>query len=339
MKPAKVMYDASSYHDGACGGDDVQDSDEPVFLDPVKIIEQKQLELIKKLQNLGDTINAVLAESGKKAPVNSVKGKPAKGQQSASNTEKKETKETSAQPAAANKKDSKKEKEAKKEARKENKAKALGAGTAVKSAKGVSCKPWVIKEEKREAESGQSIAACLPPRLTSFTTQPAGALQLSVTQEDLSWVQLLSQVGSKRGVSFVGKVLNKAESAKTTVTVSLSNEVSVKSDNGSSILKGRIAVWKVLGSVLGLFSFGATHAIHATHTHLWLRQIDDVLLNSQFKDTLMRSASQFLSGNDTLGVQFGVSLADVVAFSLLSSVPNKPNNVESWANRVQQTLA
>ncbi|EYB93920.1 hypothetical protein Y032_0177g582 [Ancylostoma ceylanicum] len=356
VKPIDIMYSIPSYHasasqkgsDAACNG----------FLeeqnDPVKAIEMKQQNLIKSIKDLGSTLEALLQEMGKCAS----------GPSAAKKTRLDES--VAPAPDTSAKSGSKKDKDAKKEARKAAKSEAKSKATsgavssADKPSKGESGHAWVIHEDKRSTETGQSLTACLPSAFTDFEIEKLGDVTMAATETDRPWIEAFSRVGEKRNMAFKGGVSNSCSNPSTTVNISFGGlffhellfcsgsgvvDTSFLPERFSVIASGttltcRVSAWKLLGSGLGLFSFKPNHSMHATNQHRWLSKVDLVLAGKLSKDDVIREASKFLSQFDALGSQFDFGVADVITKSVLigESPIRLPNNVELWSKRMDSVM-
>ncbi|EYB93921.1 hypothetical protein Y032_0177g582 [Ancylostoma ceylanicum] len=334
VKPIDIMYSIPSYHasasqkgsDAACNG----------FLeeqnDPVKAIEMKQQNLIKSIKDLGSTLEALLQEMGKCAS----------GPSAAKKTRLDES--VAPAPDTSAKSGSKKDKDAKKEARKAAKSEAKSKATsgavssADKPSKGESGHAWVIHEDKRSTETGQSLTACLPSAFTDFEIEKLGDVTMAATETDRPWIEAFSRVGEKRNMAFKGGVSNSCSNPSTTVNISFGERFSVIASG--TTLTCRVSAWKLLGSGLGLFSFKPNHSMHATNQHRWLSKVDLVLAGKLSKDDVIREASKFLSQFDALGSQFDFGVADVITKSVLigESPIRLPNNVELWSKRMDSVM-
>ncbi|KAL6740538.1 hypothetical protein Aduo_013884 [Ancylostoma duodenale] len=334
VRPIDIMYSIPSYHasasqkesGAACNGLPEDQND------PVKAIEMKQQNLINSIKNLGSTLEALLQEMGKAA---------------SSPTAAKKTKlDESAAPTAESsvKSGGKKDKDAKKEARKAAKSEAKikatsgGVSSADKPSKAESGHAWVIHEDKRSTETGQSLTACLPSAFTDFEIEKLGEVTLAATDADKPWVEAFSRIGERRSMAFKSGVSNSCSNPSTTVTVSFGEKFSLVASG--TTLTCHVSAWKLLGSGLGLFSFKPSHSMHATNQHRWLSKVDLVLAGKLSKDDVIREASKFLSQFDALGSQFDFGVADVITKSVLigKSPIRLPNNVELWSNRMDSVM-
>ncbi|CAD6197174.1 unnamed protein product [Caenorhabditis auriculariae] len=330
VQPKQTIYKLPSYHD------DLSDVQNPVQgeVDPVKALELRQLRLIEELQSQALKLNELLTQKGKSsAPTQHEESKkknvsaPVAAQKLSTPEPKKDDNDT------------KKNKDAKKEARKAAKTEAknkvaTGEQSVSKSSHSTSTGSdltWIVYEEKKTIETGQSLTANLPPALLSTKPSETGIISLKVTKEDEVWLQRLANIGAKRKVAFEGFVANNVKDSKNTVRTEQASKVELS--GGSWNISCRVAIWKVLGAALGIYSNSYDHAISSAHQHQWLTKTNRALSGKGDLDYLVREASQFLSRFDALSGLFEISLADVVLRSVLTQ-KNQPNNVELWANRI-----
>ncbi|VDK60186.1 unnamed protein product [Anisakis simplex] len=122
-------------------------------------------------------------------------------------------------------------------------------------------------------------------------------------------------------------------------------------DNGSTIpsatigdgivtVSGRIAIWKLLGALLGLYTFDSTHASLSTHVDKWLLMAQQCVMGRIGHEEVCREMNPALSRSDYLASASFATLADVI----LKSVVDKngayyASNVEMWLARMGQAMA
>ncbi|KAK6750278.1 hypothetical protein RB195_002330 [Necator americanus] len=333
VEPIDIMYSIPTYHgsqssmkesDVGCNGlpDDLNA--------PVKAIERKQQSLLKSIKDLGSTLDALLHEMRKCGASLSAPEKNTPDEFAASVSE--------SSVKAGGKKDKDAKKEARKAAKAEAKSKVVSSSGTDKTLEPESGYQWVIHEEKRSTETGQSLTACLPPGLTDFEKKKLGELTLYATEADKPWIEVLAHVGDKRNVAFKGEVSNICSNASTSVVVSFGEKFSAATSERT--LTCRVSTWKFLGSALGLFSFKSNHSVHSIHQHRWLSKVDLVMSGKLSRDDIIREASKFLSQFDALGSQFDFGIADLVAKSVLIGTSSAilPNNVELWSRRMDSVI-
>lgn len=107
--------------------------------------------------------------------------------------------------------------------------------------------------------------------------------------------------------------------------------------NGTKVSK-HISVWKLLGSLISLYPTTQEHADICTHIDYWLLLIDDVLSNRSIGDNLCREMSIALSHHDYLVPNVAATLADVIAYSVITEESYYANNVELWLRRMDKLL-
>ncbi|CAI5448944.1 unnamed protein product [Caenorhabditis angaria] len=323
VQPKNIVYKLASYH-GESGEQQSSASSVSLETDPVKVLEQKQLELIERLKKQADSLGKLLASA---KPTTAA---PQKGA----------AKESTPQPAQeAPKKDKDAKKEARKAAKNEAKNKvASGDAPAPKKTATSAGSSWTIEDDRKTWETGLSLTANIPSTLVNYPQEPLGQITLTVTKSDLVWVQSLALVGQKRSVSFTGNVTNKVgKDAKTTVNVKTGEEVSLTINKVT--IRSRATVWKSLGLALGLFARTSQQVLSSAHQALWLNKSNQVLLKTADLSLLEREASQFLARFDSLSSQWDITLADIIFRSLIKATNTLPNNVEIWAKKIDQLLA
>ncbi|VDN35452.1 unnamed protein product [Gongylonema pulchrum] len=108
-------------------------------------------------------------------------------------------------------------------------------------------------------------------------------------------------------------------------------------DDGITVT-GRVSAWKLLGSVVGAYPAAGAQgdANIATHIDRWLVLIEQALSKGA-EDGLSRQMSSALSGQDYLvpGAT-GATLADILAYSVISNQIYYANNVELWLRRMHK---
>ncbi|VDO63888.1 unnamed protein product, partial [Onchocerca flexuosa] len=103
---------------------------------------------------------------------------------------------------------------------------------------------------------------------------------------------------------------------------------SVVAEVNGTKLSERISVWKLLGALTSLYPSTPEHADICTHIDYWLLLIDDVLSNRSNEDNLCRQMSAALSRHDYLVPNIAATLADVLAYSVITKQSYYANNVE-----------
>lgn len=302
VDPIGVMYSLTSYHGEE---EDMED------VDPVKQLNDDQLNLIKLLEEFNDRLDKHLSmkKEGKE--------KKNEGQDKKKNESK------------GVKSDSRSEKVAG--------VKEKGGKTGPSKTCTASSTPWKLTEEKVGAETNNGISACASPSLSTYTSHKMGVVSVTITADDVFWMETLAKVGVKRDIKFSGEVSNGVKKAV--------GEVEVKKGASFSLIVqslsvcDRVTAWKILGGALGLFSFDRQYAVQNAHSHRWLTRLDEVIKGGK-KDkdvsSLVSLSSQFLSRFDSLSSHSHFSLPDVLIRSLATA--NLPNNVELWAKRLDSLL-
>lgn len=328
--PAKTAcYRVASYHSNPSAGRVLGGSqDAQTETDPRKALEKKQLELIERLKGQTEQLNKLLVSFApkKEAPICA---KPAQKPQ----------KEVTPEPAAGGKKD----KDAKKEARKAAKAEAVkkvaGGAAPAPKAKGAKASgtQWTVEDDRKTWETNLTLTVNLPTTLVAYEQEHLKSVTLTVRDADLTWVKTLAKVGEKRGVSFEGDVENQAKEKKTVVKVVKGASPSLQVEK--TTVKTLQTIWKVLGAALGLFSRRPQQVLSASHQALWLARAEQILLATGDLSYSTREASQFLARFDSLSSQWEMSVADLVFRSLLNLANAQPNNVESWAKKIDALIA
>lgn len=101
---------------------------------------------------------------------------------------------------------------------------------------------------------------------------------------------------------------------------------------------GRVSVWKLLGGLVALYPATRECADICTHIDQWLVRIDDVLSGRSDEDSLCRRMSVALGNCDYLVPDVAVTLADILAYSVISKQAYYANNVELWLGRMDKLL-
>ncbi|CAO4375916.1 unnamed protein product [Caenorhabditis nigoni] len=327
VNPKIACYRVASYHNPAAGTRSANTAE--TESDPRKALEKKQLELIERLKGQTEQLNKLLVSlaPAKEAPVCA---KPAQKPQ----------KEATPEAAAGG---GKKDKDAKKEARKAAKAEAVkkvagGAAPAPKTSAKSSGNQWTVEDDRKTWETNLTLTVNLPTSLVAYEQENLKNVTLTVRDSDLTWVKALAKVGEKRGVSFEGEVKNQAKEKKSTVKV-VKGKGTPTLQIEKTTVKSLQTIWKVLGSALGLYSRRPQQVLSASHQAIWLNKAEQILLGTGDLSYATREASQFLARFDSLSSQWEVSIADIVFRSLLNLSEAQPNNVETWAKKIDALVA
>ncbi|GMS95751.1 hypothetical protein PENTCL1PPCAC_17926, partial [Pristionchus entomophagus] len=302
VNPAPVMYSLHSYHEGG---------DEAVIVDvdPVEQLEKDQLNLIKLLGAFNEKLDKHLNGLTKKG--NEKKKEEVKGKKRVNVTQFVGNSSVS----------------------KEKGGKAVSAKTVTQAT------PWKMMEEKEGAETKNGISASAVITLARLLSdkEKIGKMSVTMTANDLFWMENLAKIGSKRDIKFIGDVKNGLTKASAEIEVKKGASFAVRVD--SLTLSDRVTGWKIMGVTLGLFSFNHHFAVQNAHTHRWLIRLDEVINGGKKENevsSLLSSSSQFLSRFDSLSSHSHFSLADSLIRPLFNG--NLPNNVELWAKRLDSVV-
>lgn len=107
--------------------------------------------------------------------------------------------------------------------------------------------------------------------------------------------------------------------------------------NGTKV-SDHISVWKLLGALISLYPATSEYADICTHIDYWLLLIDDVVSNRSNEDSLCRQMSIALSHHDYLVPNVAATLADVLAYSVITKQSYYANNVELWLRLMDKLL-
>ncbi|KAH7684726.1 Protein Y55F3AM.13 [Aphelenchoides avenae] len=241
-------------------------------------------------------------------------------------------------------------KKAKKEEKKDKKAAAKGAtkekSPAKVDAEAVSSAASLQTfQASVAADSPRVLYARLRPTVRHVAVHeykrelPADAtkLELECSAADSTWLKMLDEAGKDRGVLFdFAKDSKKVSSvAKITIAVKMNDKakgIRLTSADGKLTLTDRIAVWKLLGEWLGLYS--AVDTFTATHADRWLLEASAQLAGQLPLDELNRRLGAFLGRSDYLTATNAVLLPDVLLVSLFPADAQVSSNVELWKRRV-----
>ncbi|GMT24163.1 hypothetical protein PFISCL1PPCAC_15460, partial [Pristionchus fissidentatus] len=298
VDPIGVMYSLDSYHEG--GESDATPTIKE--FDPIKQLEKEQGQLIKLLEAFNSRLDKHLSGLNR---------------ETASGKKKEDIKQGKATSSGKQK---------------------GGRGNVVLlKCTPISTAPWKIQEEKMPAEDKNGLSACAAPTVITLNRPKINKASISVTPDDIFWVESLAKVGSERGVAFSGEVTNGIKAVNGEVVVNKGASFSLSIDTFSS--SDRVTAWKMIGAALGVFSFEAELAVQNTHIHRWLMRLDEVIemkKNDNVVGLLLSSSSQFLSRFDSLSSHCHLSLPDLLIRPLFNS--NLPNNVELWVRRIDSAL-
>lgn len=112
------------------------------------------------------------------------------------------------------------------------------------------------------------------------------------------------------------------------------DEVSIK--NPSFVARGRLAIWKLLGTLLGLYS--NRDSTTSLFTDDWLLKANSLLLKETSLDNFTRELCQFLGRNDFLAAPNALLLPDLILGSLLTRNHRYPSNIEIWLKRIDAAI-
>uniref|UniRef100_A0A0N5AU28 Crinkler (CRN) family protein n=1 Tax=Syphacia muris TaxID=451379 RepID=A0A0N5AU28_9BILA len=176
----------------------------------------------------------------------------------------------------------------------------------------------------------------MTPVLPNFDVAPVpGDIVLCLCNEDRQWLNVLAKLGSHRGVTYTGELVN--ESAVKGVFNVIVN-YSATSKLKLIVLFYLIAIMKFIGSITGLVSFSKSTALQLAGVDFWLLTADKLVSNQVSIEDICRLLSNNLSSSDFLGAQYVPNITDVVMFSLVDGQTNVSNNVELWLKRMRKLL-
>jgi hypothetical protein len=101
----------------------------------------------------------------------------------------------------------------------------------------------------------------------------------------------------------------------------------------STPIQGRIAVWKAIGALLGMFNY--TDAALVASAQKWLQLADDFIGERVIASNVVREACRRLSSHDWLSANDAVTLSDFILDALVTNTTYLPNNVELWSKRLE----
>ncbi|CAL2029934.1 unnamed protein product [Caenorhabditis brenneri] len=329
VEPKIACYRVASYHDSSSKFEECDSVKKET--DPRKDLEQRQQQLIERLKVQSEKLKQLVGEFGEKnnsQPTSTpTSGKPEK-----------KTQNTNPEPNNGGKKD----KDGKKEARKAAKAEAVKKSAVgekkVSNSNGKTIREtqWTVEDDRKTWETNLTLTVNIPPSLVHYKQEHLKELTLTVRDCDLKWVQALSKIGEKREVAFEGEVKNKATKKQTVVKVVKGTIPSLQLDK--VVVKSLQTIWKLLGTSLGLFSRQSQQVLSSSHQAIWFNKAEKILLGDGDLSYSTREASQFLARFDSLSSQWEVSLADVIFRSLLNHSESLPNNVETWAKKIDSLV-
>jgi len=155
------------------------------------------------------------------------------------------------------------------------------------------------------------------------------SVSLQCHKNDKKWIVGISKLAEARGVQF-----SESPSGDRTIKVEYndSDNIQLISSTFSALIKGRVAVWKSIGQLLGLFDF--TDATLNAPTSQWLRLADDLLEGRVSAENGNRQLCQRLSAHDFLAANNIPSLSDFILKSIVYDSDYLANNVELWVKRL-----
>ncbi|VBB27396.1 unnamed protein product [Acanthocheilonema viteae] len=198
---------------------------------------------------------------------------------------------------------------------------------------------FTFRKGKVGTSPKEEIGTSYPSALTVFETVKycMNTITLVGDIEEL-WLKNLAKVGVRASILFEG--LNDGISApRCTIKLQAPNnrESLAAEINGTKVTE-HILVWKLLGALILLYPTTPVHADICTHIDYWLLLIDDVLSNRSNEDNLCRHMSTALSYHDYLVPNVSATLADVLAYSVITKQLYYANNVELWLRRMDRLL-
>lgn len=163
---------------------------------------------------------------------------------------------------------------------------------------------------------------------------------------DKPLVKLFKTIGQKRGVYFIEMETDKEniERGSEAISIKISYGQEAKINGNGLDLVGELAIWKFIGSLLGLYSFD--DQIISLKSDKWLLEAS-ILDNTQNNlDELSRKMNSYLGSNDFLSSSHAICLADIVLRSRFSKDCHliewdkivAANNVQIWAKHIDSAL-
>nr|CAD2202002.1 unnamed protein product [Meloidogyne enterolobii] len=163
---------------------------------------------------------------------------------------------------------------------------------------------------------------------------------------DKPLVKLFKIIGSKRNVYFIETGTNEEsiERQGETISIEISYGQKAKLNANGFDLVGELAIWKFIGSLLGLYSFN--DASVSLKSDKWLLEASLLDNTRNNLDELSRKLNSYLGANDFLSSSHAICLADIVLRSRFSKDYqliewNKiaaANNVQIWAKHIDLAL-
>nr|CAD2136488.1 unnamed protein product [Meloidogyne enterolobii] len=163
---------------------------------------------------------------------------------------------------------------------------------------------------------------------------------------DKPLVKLFKIIGLKRNVCFIeiGTNEESVEREGEAISIEISYGQKVKINGNGFDLVGELAIWKFIGSLLGLYSFN--DASVSLKSDKWLLQASLLDNTRNNLDELSRQLNSYLGANDFLSSSHAICLADIVLRSRFSKDYQliewnqiaAANNVQIWAKHIDCAL-
>uniref|UniRef100_A0A915MJK0 Uncharacterized protein n=1 Tax=Meloidogyne javanica TaxID=6303 RepID=A0A915MJK0_MELJA len=163
---------------------------------------------------------------------------------------------------------------------------------------------------------------------------------------DKPLVKLFKIIGLKRNVYFVeiGTNEESIEREGETISIEISYGQKAKLNANGFDLVGELAIWKFIGSLLGLYSFN--DASVSLKSDKWLLEASLLDNTRNNLDELSRKLNSYLGANDFLSSSHAICLADIVLRSRFSKDYQliewdkiaAANNVQIWAKHIDYAL-
>lgn len=180
------------------------------------------------------------------------------------------------------------------------------------------------------------------PKVTTFKpiAKYPSYITLAVTEDvDRKCLRNIAVTGAEGFVAFEGLdgcFKGVAPCTVKVITMSSDNAKSVMAKIDDMEISGRVIIWKLLGALLTTYPAPSEHADICIHMDRWLILIDDFISGFIDEDNLCRQMNVALSRYDYLIPNFGATLADILAYSVITRQSYVANNVELWLRRMDQ---
>jgi len=170
------------------------------------------------------------------------------------------------------------------------------------------------------------------------TKSQRNVFDLYCHESDKIWLGILAKLGRQRDV---GILLDKDGSgsykkANVKVHFDAKEDISILL-SGELVAQGHIAVWKLLGTLLDLYS--SHDSIVSLIADDWLVKAKLLISKKILLDTLSRELCDFLGRSDFLAAQNSILLPDIILSSLFPRNIRLNNNVELWLKRIDSCVS